>query len=187
MAQSLLKFLEQCEAALSVQLCCIGALNTAADGGPRATALALDLRSLAAYPAAPAPSQRGPLLPARMSQWIYSLAGHSSSGSTNGGDNGDGGTSGSPLRSVYCAAARQMRLVLRQGRPLAHVLWQIAHLAELPDEELLQHWSTSPQHEPPHFCDGRCRLVLPCMCATRCSRREDAPDALKGCERLHLW
>ena len=131
--------------ALEVQLCCVGALNTAPDGSPRATALTLDLRSLAACPAAPPPSRRGPLLPARMSQWVYGLAGGSSSGN---------GSSRSPLRSVYCAASQQLRLTLRQGRPPAHVLWHAAQLAELPDEQLLQQWSTSPQHEPPHFCEG---------------------------------
>lgn len=154
MARSLLTLLEQCEAAIHVQLCCIGAQNTAPDGCPRATALALDLRSLAAYPVAPAPDQRGPLLPARMSQWIFSLGACPSSGDTADGSSSSNGGGSSPLRSVYCAATRRMRLVLRQGRPLAHVLWQVAHLAQLPDEQLLQQWSTSPQHEPPHFCQG---------------------------------
>lgn len=155
-ARSLLRFLEQCEAAIHVQLCCIGAQNTTADGAPRATALALDLRTLTAYPSEPGPDQRGPLLPARMGQWVYSLAG-GGSGADGSSSNCSNGGSSSPLRSVYCASTRRMRLVLRQGRPLAHVLWHIAHLAQLPDEQLLQQWSTSPQHEPAHFCEGASR------------------------------
>ena len=65
---ALLRFLHTCEAALEVQLCCVVQHNTAPDGSPRSTALAVDLRSLSAYPEAPAPDRRGPLLPARMAR-----------------------------------------------------------------------------------------------------------------------
>lgn len=133
-ASALLRFLHTCEAALEVQLCCLVQHNTAPDGSPRSTALAVDLRSLSAYPAAPAPDCRGPLLPARMAQFAYG---------------------GSPLRGVYCAATRQLRLSLRQGRPPSHYfLLEAAALLNLDDEELLQRWSTSPQHEPPYFVAG---------------------------------
>ena len=151
-ARRLLEFLEGCEAALEVQLCCLGAQNTAADGSPRCTALALDLRTLTAYPAAPPPRCRGPLLPARMAQWAYSAG---IGGSEDGGGDSSGG-SGS-LRSIHCAPGPPLRLqlALRHGRPPAQVLWHALQLLQMSDEELLQHWSTSPQHEPPHFIAGK--------------------------------
>lgn len=155
-ARSLLRFLDSCEAALEVQLCCIGQPNTAADGSPRATALAVDLRTGEASPLAPAPEQRGPLVPARMAQWAYQL-GPGSRGSNGAGD--------SPLRSIYSPAARQLRLRLLQGGPATHCLWHAASLLDLPDGELLRRWSTSPAHEPPHFAAGACwRLLCRCCC-----------------------
>lgn len=155
-AAALLHFLDGCEAALEVQLCCVGQLNTTADGSPRATALAVDLRSGQASPLAPAPEQRGPLVPARMAQWAYQL------------DSGlRGGDGNSPLRSIYSPATRQLRLTLVQGGPPTQCLWLASALLDLPDQELLQRWSTSPAHEPPHFAAGA-RWRCWCGTCTRC-------------------
>lgn len=153
----LLRCLERSTAALHVQLAALGPLNTAPDGSPLSTALAVDLRSLAARPAALLPPQRrGPLLPARMAQWAY--AAHAA---RHGGSDGPagGGWEGEdcrrrPLRSVYDAAAQLMRLALRQGRPGPDVLWYAGRMLQLPDDLLLQRCSTSPAHEPPHFLAG---------------------------------
>ena len=169
-ARRLLEFFEGCEAALEVQLCCLGAQNTAADGSPRCTALALDLRTLTAYPAAPPPRCRGPLLPARMAQWAYSA------GIGNSEDGGRDSNSGSSsLRSIHCTAGPppRLQLALRRGRPPAQVLWHALQLLQMSDAELLQHWSTSPQHEPPHFVAGKLgceRLSGLCNCILATAR-----------------
>ena len=155
-ARRLLEFLEGCEAALEVQLCCLGAQNTAANGSPRCTALTLDLRTLAAHPTAPQPHSRGPLLPARMAQWAYTA------GSGGNADN-SGDSSSSSLRSITCTPGLPLRLqlALRHGRPPAHLLWHALQLLQMSDEELLQNWSTSPQHEPPHFAAGKWNETSP--------------------------
>ena len=143
-SSQLLGFLQHCEAALDVRLCCVGTHNTAPDGSPRCTALALDLATLAACPAAPPPDQRGPLLPARMAQWACAA------GSAAVGAGGCGS-----LRSIrFSPPPRQLRMELRHGRPAPHLLRQAAWLLSLDDQQLLEHWSTSPQHEPPHFPAG---------------------------------
>ncbi|KAL4422513.1 hypothetical protein ABPG75_008710 [Micractinium tetrahymenae] len=148
----LLRCLERRAARLHVELACLGALNTAPDGSPCTTALAVDLHSLRARPAAPhPPERRGPLLLARMAQWAYAAARSSSSG--GGPDGGEQAEDGErrPLRRAYDAAARQMELELWQGRPAPDVLWYVGRMLQLPDDQLLQRWSTSPAHEPPHF------------------------------------
>lgn len=168
-AGRLLRFLGRSAALLEVRLACLGRLNTAADGSPLATALSVDLRTLAAWPAAPDPLHlRGPLLPARMAQWAYSWPG-GGSGSSNDGSEGDsGGSSGGSesgdgesasrlthrLRSIYNAALGRLELRLEQGRPPAQILQYARLMGNLPDELLLQHCSTSPLHEPPHFVAG---------------------------------
>ncbi len=150
----LLRCLERSAARLLVQLACLGPQNTAADGSPRATALAVDLRTQTARPAAPHPPQsRGPLLPARMAQWAYSAALCGGSGEEGGCGEVEGGGR-HPLRRVYDAAAQQMELTLWQGRPSPDVLWYAGRMLQLPDEMLLQQCSTSPAHEPPHFTEG---------------------------------
>ena len=124
-ARRLLEFLEGCGTALEVQLCCLGRQNTAPDGSPRCTALALDLGSLTVWPAAPQPDRRGPLLAARMAQWAYTAGSGSSSGSSssNDGDSSSSTSSGS-LRSIGCSCGPPLRiqLALRHGRPAAHLL-----------------------------------------------------------------
>lgn len=136
----LLGFLHACTARLEVQLCCAGAHNTAADGAPRCTALALHLPSLEARPAAPPPDQRGPWIPARASQWAFRGA----------------VSAESPLRQVlFALPERQLHVTLYGGRPpLPHTHQFAAVMLALEDEQLLQHCSTSPLHEAPHFVAG---------------------------------
>jgi hypothetical protein len=144
----LLGFLQRCKAALEVQLCCVGRWNTSSGGAPLCTALALDLRTLQARPAAPAAATRGPLLPARCAQWCYSTT----------CSDGQAG----PLRCLRWRPIERpptLRLALRQGRPPEQLAAHAAFLLALDDEQLLGSWSTSPQHEPPHFVTGE---PLPC-------------------------
>ena len=161
----LLDFLQRCALQLDVQLCLVGPANTAADGSPRCTALAVDLRTLAAYPTPPPPDQRGPLLPARHGQWIYALGGCAD---------------GTPLRPVYNARERRLELALLQGRPAAHLLGHCAALVDCSDEDLLRHWSTSPTHEPRHFCHGAVHSWSPVplspACVTPCAAAARAFD-----------
>lgn len=159
-AARLLRCLERSSARLHVQLACLGVLNTAADGSPLSTSLAVDLRSLAARPAAPhPPHRRGPLLPPRMAQWAFTTA-HSGSGDGAVGAEGNEGNEDiedrgrRPLRSVYDAAAQRMELALWRGRPAPHALWYAGRMLQLPDALLLHRCSTSPAHEPPHFVAG---------------------------------
>ncbi|KAI3430258.1 hypothetical protein D9Q98_004854 [Chlorella vulgaris] len=141
----LLGFLHACTARLEVQLCCAGSHNTAADGAPRCTALALHLPSLEARPAAPPPDQRGPWIPARAAQWAFRGA----------------VSAESQLRQVlFALPERQLHVTLYGGRPpLPHAHQFAAVMLALEDEQLLQHCSTSPLHEPPHFvADQRASL-----------------------------
>lgn len=121
------------------------------------------------------------MAPARMAQWAYAQPPSAS-------DRPDG----SPLRSVYDAGRRQLALELLQGRPPGHFLWHCAQLLGLPDEGLLERWSTSPAHEPLHFAAGGVLcggcgagigwLGTTCQATRRCRAR----DGVGGCRRTCL-
>ncbi|KAF6253475.1 N-terminal asparagine amidohydrolase-domain-containing protein [Scenedesmus sp. NREL 46B-D3] len=131
-AQAFLQLLHSLQVAIHLQLACVAAANTAPDGSPHSCCLVLDTASQTPYPWVFA--NRGPEVPRRLAaqhcRW------HSNH----------------LLLNIWCPQQRALALPAFDATCLSS--WQVMQherLLWLPDAQLLQLISTSPEHEPAWF------------------------------------
>lgn len=141
--EQLLAYFHKLKMNISLQLCCVAKLNTDALGAPTCQSLAVDLRSLAAYPAVFA--NKGPLAIPRLAQmWVQD---------------------GQPrLNNIFDPCQQQIVLRLEKGGGDRRLLRALLHLADISPSQFLHQVSTSPEHEEPEFLGGR--EVHPCKAVT---------------------
>lgn len=151
-AQGLLSNLEDSDAEISIQLTCIGDINTAHDGAPRCHTLAVT-RSAdpGCIPTNVTASGSVPSAEQRLAR-VFGL-----------------GARASGLESIYDTSKQLLQISNINCHSSRQHLNCYAALLQYPDAYLLHRMSTSPQHEGAHFVPG----MVYCVCA--CSVRAALP------------
>lgn len=135
-ANRLLGILEDSKAHVSIQLACIGDVNTTPDKAPKCRSLALTRSAESGcVPSNTTANDKGPAAVQRLARVFAPSASEH-------------------LENVYDTARQLMRVAsVNSSLSRQHVSFYAAIL-QLPDTDLLNHMSTSPLHEAPSFVPG---------------------------------
>lgn len=132
-AEALLHRFHTTQLPISLRLCACGRANTDAAGAPRCQALALDLATLAPYPAHFA--DRGPLPLPRLAQlWLRDDP--------------------SAMQQIYGSPSNRLVLHLYGGGVNQELLRYLEYILRQEPRRLVELVSTSPEHEGPGFVEG---------------------------------
>lgn len=135
-ASRLLGILEDSEAHVSIQLACIGAVNTTPDKAPKCRSLALTRSAESGcVPSNTTANDQGPAAVQRLARVFAPCVSEH-------------------LENVYDTARQLMRVSSVNSSLSRQHVRVYAAMLQLPDADLLNHMSTLPAHEEPSFVPG---------------------------------
>ena len=162
-AGRLLDILEDSEAHVSIQLACIGDVNTTPDKAPRCRSLALTKSAESdCVLSNTTASDQGPAAVQRLARFFAPSASEH-------------------LENVYDTSRQLMRVSNVNSSLSRQHVRVFAAILQLPDADLLNHMSTSPQHEEASFVPGDASVMRTLPILAQCSAHHVLTHAMTYC------